>query len=264
MIPLGSPSSARYRSVRLPPTISGASFSIASRTTPSAGPDDRRGLLDGRSPTGLQQGVARATLRSGKAKVATPQPSIAETSRVGLIAKAAPPRPDTRPGRDGRRASSHRATSPSTWPAGSSPKCCPSICADGAGFLAVVSQARRGQRIERYPLGATGQDRLATPARRYIPLIVWTWMSSPEWELAMIASSGGVSSNASTPPASMRASRPNGFTQERRVTIRSGSPSSRMIRPRRRLDDVAAVDRLDDPVPDLADEDDGAPRRSGR
>ena len=73
-----------------------------------------------------------------------------------------------------------------------------------------------------------------TPARRKMDWRVRTWMSSPLCELAMIASSAGSRSNASMPPASMRATTPNGLTVERRVTIRSVSPSWRMSRPRRR------------------------------
>ena len=47
----------------------------------------------------------------------------------------------------------------------------------------------------------------------------------------MIASSAGSRSKAAIPPASMRASSPNGLTVERSVTTRSGSPSWRMTRP---------------------------------
>src|SRR3954452_11061822 len=47
----------------------------------------------------------------------------------------------------------------------------------------------------------------------------------------MIAISAGSRSNSFFPPASRRATTPNGFTVERRVTTRSGSPSWWMIRP---------------------------------
>ena len=103
-----------------------------------------------------------------------------------------------------------------------------------------------------------------TPARRYIAWSVRTWRSSPECELAMSAISGGSRSNASIPPASIRATTPNGLTQLRRFATRSGSP-----RPRIRravdidLDDVAAVDALLDPAAHLADEDRGRPAGPG-
>ena len=47
----------------------------------------------------------------------------------------------------------------------------------------------------------------------------------------MIAISAGSRSNASTPPASISAATPNGLTQLRSVTIRSGSPRPRISRP---------------------------------
>src|SRR3954451_21062897 len=70
-----------------------------------------------------------------------------------------------------------------------------------------------------------------TPERRYSPWSVRTWRSSPECELAMIAISAGSRSNSFLPPASRRATTPNGLTVERSVTTRSGSPSWWMIRP---------------------------------
>ena len=70
-----------------------------------------------------------------------------------------------------------------------------------------------------------------TPARRYIAWRVRTWRSSPEWELAISASSAGSRSNASIPPASIRATTPNGLTQLRRLATRSGSPSPRIRLP---------------------------------
>ena len=57
-----------------------------------------------------------------------------------------------------------------------------------------------------------------TPVRRYIAWSVRTWRSSPEWLLAMIASSGGSRLNSFSPPASRIAVTPNGFTHERRFT----------------------------------------------
>src|SRR5439155_953885 len=52
-----------------------------------------------------------------------------------------------------------------------------------------------------------------------------------EGALAISAISGGSRSNASIPPASMRATTPNGLTQLRRFATRSGSPSPRIRTP---------------------------------
>src|SRR5215207_9130133 len=72
---------------------------------------------------------------------------------------------------------------------------------------------------------------LLTAARRNTPCSVRTWRSSPECELAMIASSAGSRSNSPMPPASTRATSPNGLTVERSVTTRSTSPMARSRRP---------------------------------
>ena len=106
---------------------------------------------------------------------------------------------------------------------------------DRAGLLAVARETGGGQGVERHALAATREVGLADarPGGR-APCSVRTWRSSPECDEAMIASSAGSRSNASIPPASMSATTPNGLTVERRVTIRSGSPSWRISVRRRR------------------------------
>ena len=239
-----------------PPIISGFA-SIASRTIVSAGAIERTRVPrpDGRGRPGTrtpgrprEAGTRRSRRRSHRS------PS---RSRSGVVpyARATAARYATCDGCSGCQYVSR--SQPFSRDSSSETACCPEhMWRIGPGFS--PSRARRAAVSGSSGIPSLPQASSAwlTPARRNMPWSVRTWKSSPEWELAMIAISGGSRSNASIPPASMSATTPNGLTVERRVTTRSGSPSRRISRPVDvRLDDVAAVDALLDAVAELADED---------
>ena len=104
-----------------------------------------------------------------------------------------------------------------------------------------------------------------TPPGGTSPWSVRTWRSSPEWELAISASSAGSRSNASIPPASMQrhhAERLDAAPQVRRpVRVAEDADQAPVDVD---LDDVAAMDALLDAAADLADEDRGGRRALGR
>ena len=128
--------------------------------------------------------------------------------------------------------------------------CCPEhMCRTGPAFSPSRASRAAVRRSSGAPSDPQASNAWLTPERRYRPWSVRTWRSSPECELAMIASSAGSRSKAAIPPASMSASSPNGLTVERRVTTRSGSPSC-ADDPAGGvgLDDVAAMDALLDAV----------------
>ena len=122
--------------------------------------------------------------------------------------------------------------------------------------LPVAGEAGGGQRVERHPLRPAGEHRLrdAGPAVERLDrpdvLVLARVGGGHDRDLGRVERP-----NASIPPASMSATRPNGLTVDRRVTTRSGSPTT-PDDPAGRVDlhDVAPMLALDDPVADLADE----------
>ena len=107
--------------------------------------------------------------------------------------------------------------------------------ADRPGLLAVAGQPGGRQRVERHPLGAAGQERLADagpPEHR--PGACGRGGPRRSGSSPGSRSRPAARSNASTPPASISATAPNGLTVERSVTTRSGSPRTRMSSPDRR------------------------------
>ena len=104
--------------------------------------------------------------------------------------------------------------------------------AQGRRPLAVAREPRRpsGRRAASPRCRTRARD-CGIPSRRNSAWTVRTWTSSPEWLDVMSASSSPVRSNSRRPPARSRAISPNGFIAERRLTIRSGSPSRWSIRP---------------------------------
>ena len=142
------------------------------------------------------------------------------------------------------------------------------MCRTGPAFSPSRASRAAVRRSSGAPSDPQASNAWLTPERRYRPWSVRTWRSSPECELAMIASSAGSRSKAAIPPASTSASSPNGLTVERRVTTPVGvaqlaDDPARCVG----LHDVAAMDALLDAAAELAGEDrrdDPAPPAAAR
>ena len=95
-----------------------------------------------------------------------------------------------------------------------------------------------------------------TPARRYMPWIVRTWMSSPEWRAGHDRDLGRGQLERLDPAGLEQGEQPERLDARAegdhavRVAEQAHDPAGRID-----LDHVAAVDALDDPVARLADED---------
>ena len=209
---------------RVPPTSSGCA-TIASRIVRSDAARPCRGSPAGTASGSARKAYARATDARGKAKVSTPQPSIAVRSRSGVVAKA---RATAARSRDlGRMAGVPVVLQTPVAEAGQEEHrrvIAGAHVADRARLLAIPGEPRAAvSGVERRPRRRRRRAASAViPDRRKTAWSVRTWRSSPECELAMTAISAGSGRSRGSPPASTRASRPNGLTHERRVDVHLG------------------------------------------